>query len=112
MNRNRSPFFLILSSLIIFSGLALSKPPQTRVTQIKKDSGQPINDPLAVSVKQQSESPMRIDILKVDAEDSYAPQVKFSVTNISNQLISAYSISYEAKAGNSNLGGMTLTNNQ
>jgi hypothetical protein len=109
MNRSHFPSFFILLSLILFSGLGLSKSPQTQLAQ---DKEQPTNHQLTAGVKQQSKSPMRINILKVDTEDSYSPQVEFSVTNISEQSISAYSISYEAKVGNSSVGGMTLTNNQ
>jgi hypothetical protein len=117
------PYFVVSSCVFIVLALSSFKLGAFNAITSNKQANIPVNGlaqietnltkpSFKVAITRQSNSPVRIAILKINTEDPYSPEAQISVTNIGDQPIRAYTISYEAKVANTTFGGMFLTNIQ
>jgi hypothetical protein len=95
---------LILGILISCLGLLSIKRINT-----SNASGQKASVP-AVSVQQQPDTPLRINLLSTDPFDQRDPEIVYEITNVSAKPVRAYNISQVTLRGTQDSRGMLLTN--
>lgn len=112
IQKNSVIIFTVLT-LILFSIVLLPSRSYSIASQQIQQGVADTPPALVISVKEQSNSPLRISMVELTSPDPYNPEVSFIVENVTSKPISAYAIRHDNWFGASTSptpGGVTLSN--